>query len=122
MPGLSLLFLLSQLITMVLFYPITITYLVLYRQRTDSSKSTDDLYLEKEILPQGGVFHILLVVVFTIVWLLSLCVQVVNILFTTELSTQRLVTWSAVQPYARIGMFLIKFLQALFLTCLVRHT
>lgn len=119
-PGLSFLFIAAQITSMVLFYPITISLFEFYVQKTGKSKGDDDiLRLDRQIVPNGQWLHILLIVIFSLIWVCSLIMQITNILFTTELSTRRIISWSVVQPYGRIVFFLLKIVQAVFLTLIV---
>ena len=119
MSGLSLLFLFSQFITMILFYPITLAFFAFSVQKEQGSSSEQGLMLEKRVLDKGSLLHIILSLIMFIIWCLSLLIQILNIIFTTEFSTRRLVTWSVVQPYARLGFFGLKIIQAFFLTSVV---
>eukprot|EP01022_Parablepharisma_sp_SALTPOND_P000771 TRINITY_DN105021_c0_g1_i1.p1 TRINITY_DN105021_c0_g1~~TRINITY_DN105021_c0_g1_i1.p1 ORF type:complete len:1050 (+),score=83.84 TRINITY_DN105021_c0_g1_i1:89-3151(+) len=118
LPGLSFLFLIAQITSMILFYPITLSYMALYVQNEKASEDHDDALLKDQVIKYGSWVHVILVILIAVLWLASLVILLLNILFTTELSTRRLVTWSVVQPYSRIIFFLLKLTQAFFLTAI----
>ena len=118
MPGLSLFFLTLNIYDIVLFYPTTLSYFSFLApsQAYDvgHAQKIDLNYFEYDSTP-----HIIISVIIVILWCIIVSIQLLNALLTTEISPQRLVSWSSVEPYTRLTLSFIKVYQALMLSFFV---
>ncbi len=115
MPGLSFFFFISSVYSFVLFYPTTLIYFTFLAPSRDSDAGHTER-INQTYLGYGSVGHIVISVVIMILWCIALAIQFLNAFLTTQLSTQRLVSWSSVEPYTRLTFLGIKIYQAIMIT------
>lgn len=118
MPGLSFFWAISTLYSTVLFYPVTLSYFS-FMAPSDAEGDGHINSYDQTIFAYKSTPRIIISVIVMIFWGLMLIVQVLNTLFTSEISMQRLVTWSSVEPYTRLLLTLVKIYQAVTITFVV---
>jgi hypothetical protein len=119
MPGLSFFFVVFHLYSLILFYPTTISYFSFISSVTSTNEVGHITGNDRAFLEHGSVGHIIVSIVVMLMWVTIFLMQIVTSALTMEISTQRLVPWSSVEPYSRIAFMLIKVYQAFMLTVVV---
>jgi len=118
MPGLSLFRAITVFYNMVLFYPLTLSWLSFVASSNPGGDGHINSY-DENIFAYKPTPRIIIAVIVIILWAIMLIIQVLSTLFTCEISMQRLVSWSSVEPYTPMLLLLIKMYQAVTITFFV---
>ncbi|MDR3549675.1 MAG: hypothetical protein P4M11_15625 [Candidatus Pacebacteria bacterium] len=114
MGGLSLFFVIFNIYSLTLFYPTTLSYFMFVAPTGERGVGHPDK-IDGTYMTYGSAGHIVVSVVVIFLWSVALIVQAATALLTTELSSQRLVSWSSVEPYTRLAIMIIKIYQSVML-------
>lgn len=120
MPGLSFFFILFYIFNNVLFYPVSLAFLSFIAPVRANPSAGHVQKTELDVFGYNSAAHIVLDIVIVFIWTIHLAMQMLTALLTTELSTQRLVSWSTVEPYSRILFMIFKQIHVVLLTLIVR--
>jgi len=118
MPGLSFFFFISSIYSSVLFYPTTLSYFSFIAPGFTTHEH-ETFEVENKFFEYGSAPHIIISIIIIILWVFNLFIQFLNAFLTTEISTQRFVTWSSVEPYTKIVVILTQIYQAAMLEFIV---